>query len=77
VAVRWLARCGLAARPELVLPTNGNTAAMTVALMTAANPGDLVVTEELGHHTLPPLTRYLGLRLAGLEVDARASCPRP
>jgi DNA-binding transcriptional MocR family regulator len=75
VAVRWLAHCGLAARPELVIPTNGNTAAMTVAMMTAAKPGDLVVTEELGHHTLPPLARYLGLRLAGLEVDGEGILP--
>jgi DNA-binding transcriptional MocR family regulator len=74
-AVRWLSRCGLAAAPELVLPTNGNTSAMTVALMTAANPGDLVVTDELGHHTLPTLTRYLGLRLAGLPVDAEGVLP--
>jgi DNA-binding transcriptional MocR family regulator len=75
VGLRWLARCGVAARPEVVLPTNGNTAAMTVALMTAANPGDLVVTEDLGHHTLPTLTRCLGLRLAGLETDAEGVTP--
>jgi DNA-binding transcriptional MocR family regulator len=75
VGLRWLARCGISARPEVVLPTNGNTSAMTVALMTAANPGDLVVTEELGHHTLPTLTRYLGMRLAGLETDAEGVRP--
>ena len=75
VAVRWLRRCGLSVTPEMILPTNGNTAAMTVALMTAANPGDLVVTEELGHHTLPTLTRYLGLRIAGLAVDEEGVTP--
>ena len=68
-AVRWLRRCGVTAAPENVLPTNGNTPAMTVALMAASAPGDLVLTDELGHHTLPTLTRYLGLRLAGLPVD--------
>jgi DNA-binding transcriptional MocR family regulator len=73
--VRWLSLCGLATRPELVLPTNGNTSAMTVALMTAASPGDLVVTEEYGHHTLPPLARYLGVRLAGLAVDDEGVIP--
>jgi DNA-binding transcriptional MocR family regulator len=75
VAVRWLQRCGVTAAPENVLPTNGNTPAMTVALMTAAAPGDLVLTEELGHHTLPTLTRYLGLRLAGLAVDSEGVTP--
>ncbi|HMR52373.1 MAG TPA: PLP-dependent aminotransferase family protein [Amaricoccus sp.] len=74
-SVRWLERCGLAVPPDRVLPTNGNTVAMTVALMTAAAPGDLVVTEELGHHTLPPLARYLGLRLAGLPVDREGVLP--
>ncbi|WP_233417164.1 MocR-like ectoine utilization transcription factor EhuR [Halovulum marinum] len=66
---RWLALCGLTAPPSAVVPTNGGTAAMTVALMTAAHSGDLVVAEEIGHHTLRPLTRYLGLRLRGLETD--------
>jgi DNA-binding transcriptional MocR family regulator len=74
-ALRWLARCGLPTRAELVLPTNGNTSAMTVALMSAAVPGDLVVTEEMGHHTLPPLAQYLGLRLAGLAVDGEGVVP--
>ncbi len=75
VGVRWLARCGLRTEPGNVLPTNGATSAMTVALMTAANPGDLVVTEELGHHTLSALTRYLGLRLMGLDVDGEGVTP--
>lgn len=67
--LKWLARCGITANPEAILLTNGNTSAMTVALMTAANPGDLVVTEQVGHHTLKPLARYLGLRLEGLRLD--------
>jgi DNA-binding transcriptional MocR family regulator len=68
-AVTWLQRCKLETRADLVLPTNGSTPAMTVALMTAAAHGDLVVTEEIGHHTLKALTHYLGLRLAGLACD--------
>jgi len=75
VGLRWLSGCGVGALPEQVLPTNGNTSAMTVALMAAASPGDLIVTEELGHHTLPSLTRYLGLRLGGLEVDTDGVVP--
>lgn len=75
LGLRWLARCGVGAPEERVVLTNGNTSAMTVALMTAAKPGDLVATEELGHHTLPTLARYLGLRLAGIEVDAEGIVP--
>jgi DNA-binding transcriptional MocR family regulator len=74
-AVGWLQRCGLQTRPELVLPTNGNTPAMTIALMAAASQGDLVVTEEFGHHTLKALTHYLGLRLAGLACDTEGIKP--
>ena len=48
----WLRDCGVSADPSRVIPTNGATSAMTVALMTATSPGDLVVTEILGHHSL-------------------------
>ncbi|MBC7281883.1 PLP-dependent aminotransferase family protein [Hoeflea sp.] len=74
-AEKWLARCGLVPGSQGLLMTNGNTAAMTIALMTAAGVGDLIVTEELGHHTLKALTRYLGLRIQGLETDAQGIVP--
>ncbi|MCV0424239.1 MAG: PLP-dependent aminotransferase family protein [Roseibium sp.] len=71
----WLELCGLRPHAQSLLLTNGNTSAMTVALMTVANPGDLILTEELGHHTLKPLTRYLGLRLRGLTIDEEGIVP--
>ena len=71
----WLLGCGLELDAERLLPTNGNTSAMTVALMTAAVPGDLVATEAMGHHTLPSLTATLGLRLAGLAMDQDGVLP--
>ncbi len=74
-SLKWLRRCGLDGPSQAVLLTNGNTSAMTVALMTTAIPGDLIVTEELGHHTLEPLTRYLGLRIQGLEIDSQGIVP--
>lgn len=74
-ALPWLQRCGLDTRADLVLPTNGATAAMTVALMTAAPPGSTVATEVLGHHTLKALTRYLGLKLTGLPCDDQGILP--
>tara|TARA_R110002020_G_scaffold18929_3_gene65334 strand:+ start:2823 stop:4211 length:1389 start_codon:yes stop_codon:yes gene_type:complete len=74
-AAKWLALCGLVPGTQGLLMTNGNTSAMTIALMTAANAGDLIVTEELGHHTLKALSRYLGLRVQGLEVDAEGIVP--
>lgn len=74
-ARRWLAGCGLDVPADVIIPTNGNTSAMTIALMTAAIPGDLVVTEELGHHTLKSLTSALGLRLSGLAIDGEGIVP--
>lgn len=76
-AVRWLARCGVAARPDLVIPTNGSTSAMTVALMAATAPGDQVICEAMSHHTLKALTGALGLRLTGLPADANGLLPEP
>ncbi len=74
-AVGWLGGCGLEAEQDQVLPTNGCTAAMTIALMTAALPGDLIATEEMGHHTLASLTNTLGLRLTGLAMDQEGILP--
>lgn len=74
-AAKWLTRCGLVPGAQGLLMTNGNTSAMTIALMTAAGSGDLIVTEELGHHTLKALSRYLGMRVQGLETDPEGIVP--
>jgi DNA-binding transcriptional MocR family regulator len=71
----WLDRCGIPITTQGVLLTNGNTSAMTTALLTACKPGDLVVAAELTHHTLKPLAQYLGLRIQGLEIDDEGITP--
>ncbi|WP_413205214.1 PLP-dependent aminotransferase family protein [Rhodospirillum sp. A1_3_36] len=71
----WLEHCGVERGSGGLILTNGNTASMTIALMTACNQGDLVVAEEMGHHTLKALTGYLGLRLEGLPVDGEGLLP--
>ncbi|KPB00811.1 PLP-dependent aminotransferase family protein [Ahrensia marina] len=71
----WLSLCGIKNQDQVIIPTNGNTSAMTVALMSVARSGDLIVTEKMGHHTLPALCRSLGLRLAGLEMDEQGIIP--
>ena len=75
IALDWLAECGLEVDPEQVLPTNGCTAAMTVALMRVTKPGDLLVTEAMGHHTLCALSSALGLRITGLATDGEGILP--
>jgi len=69
VGISWLELCGLKVRPDGFLITAGVTPAMTTALTTVLHPGDLLVTEEIGHHTLTALATYLGLRLKGLAAD--------
>ena len=69
VAVDWLKLCGLDASPQNVTLTNGATGGMTVALVSVAPPGSTVATEAIGHHTLVPLARYLGVNLEGLPID--------
>lgn len=74
-ASTWIASGGVDAHPARIVPTNGNTSAMSLALQTVTVPGDLVVTEELGHHTLTSLTSVLGLRLHGLAIDEEGIVP--
>lgn len=74
-AAQWLDRCGVDMTDHSLLMTNGNTSAMTVALMTVAGCGDLIVTEDLSHHTLKALTRYLGLKVQGLKTDGEGVMP--
>ncbi|MBM9593956.1 MocR-like ectoine utilization transcription factor EhuR [Roseitranquillus sediminis] len=74
-ALPWLARCGVRTRGDLVLPTNGSTPAIAAAVAAATSPGDCVVTEALGHHTLRGLCLGQGLRLAGLPLDAEGVLP--
>lgn len=75
VAVEWLARCGLSVSPLNVNLTNGATSGMTVALMSVAPPGSTVATEMVSHHTLVPLSSYLGIHLEGLPIDEDGMIP--
>jgi DNA-binding transcriptional MocR family regulator len=75
VAVEWLRGCGVDVSPQNVSLTNGATAGMTVALMSVAPPGSTIATEAIGHHTLVPLARYLGLHLEGLAIDGDGLVP--
>ncbi|MBP1842978.1 DNA-binding transcriptional MocR family regulator [Rhizobium petrolearium] len=75
VATEWLARCGLDVSPLNVSLTNGATSGMTTALMSVAPPGSTVATEVVSHHTLVPLSTYLGLHLEGLAIDEEGMIP--
>ncbi len=74
-AVRWLARLGVAARPEQVVLTNGCAHALTVALATLTEPGDGVATEALTDHGLISLASVLHFRLVPLAIDDHGIVP--
>lgn len=74
-ALNWLALCGIEPDTQYVVPTNGNTSAMTIAMMTAVSPGGVMLTEDLSHHTLKPLCDYLGLTLRGVAMDDEGMVP--
>jgi DNA-binding transcriptional MocR family regulator len=75
VAAEWLARCGVDISPLNINVTNGATSGMTVALMSVAPPGSTIATEAISHHTLVPLSTYLGLHLEGLPIDRDGMIP--
>lgn len=74
-AAEWLSHCGLDVSPLNISVTNGATAGMTTALMSVAPPGSTVVVEAISHHTLVPLSTYLGLHLEGVSVDEQGMLP--
>jgi DNA-binding transcriptional MocR family regulator len=75
-AASWLERCGVVVtNQDNVLPTNGATPAITTALLTALRPGDILATEAIGHHTLRPLARHLGIVLRPIPLDEEGMNP--
>lgn len=76
VGVEWLARCGVETSPLNVGITNGATSGMTVALMSVAPPGSTLAVEAVSHHTLVPLSTYLGIHLEGIAVDREGMIPQ-
>ncbi len=75
MAASWLARCGMVVPAQRILITNGTTPAMFVALLTVAQPGDVIATEAATCHTLKPAAQHLHLRLKGIACDAQGMDP--
>ncbi|PWR20169.1 PLP-dependent aminotransferase family protein [Zavarzinia aquatilis] len=65
----WLRRSGVEVTPDRVLVTAGCQNAQTIALMTVARPGDILLTEALAYPGLTSLARRLGLTLEPVAID--------
>ncbi|HEY9163130.1 MAG TPA: PLP-dependent aminotransferase family protein [Magnetovibrio sp.] len=74
-SVEWLKLCGLDVMPSSVLVTDGATPALTTALITAAREGTTLLVEDITHHTILPLARYLGIKVVPLAMDAMGALP--
>lgn len=74
-AARWLRQMGLAADPADVTIVSGAQHAVSVALLTSARAGDIVLTEELIDPSTRLLLGALGLGVRGLEMDSEGIRP--
>ncbi|MCF4165379.1 PLP-dependent aminotransferase family protein [Zavarzinia compransoris] len=71
----WLKRAGVQVTPDRVLVTTGCQNAQTIALMTVARPGDILLTEALAYPGLTSLARRLGLTLEPVALDESGMRP--
>lgn len=74
-AVEWLGRRGIPAALDQLVICNGAAHGILLALATVADPGDVVVTDELTDHGVILLANMLHLRLKPLPVDAQGILP--
>ncbi|WP_018236199.1 PLP-dependent aminotransferase family protein [Ensifer sp. BR816] len=75
IAVEWLRLCGLETNEKTIHLTNGGTPALTVAFITACQPGAAIATEATGLHVMLPLASYLGLKVHGVPIDDNGIIP--
>ena len=65
----WLSRSGLEVDPDRIVITSGAQHGAAVVLATIAQPGDLVLAEEVTYAGIKALASLLHLRLRGLPMD--------
>ncbi|MDD3444067.1 MAG: PLP-dependent aminotransferase family protein [Zavarzinia sp.] len=71
----WLRRAGVEVTPDRVIVTAGCQNAQTIALMTVARPGDVLLTEAQAYPGLTSLARRLGLALEPVALDEEGMRP--
>jgi DNA-binding transcriptional MocR family regulator len=73
----WVARrLGAPVAPERIVICGGAQHALTVCLLSLANPGDIVATEALTYPGFRALAEQLHLRVEGVEIDEHGIRPR-
>jgi len=72
---QWLSRFGIVAPPDDVVVCAGVHQAMTIALLTATKPGDLIVCDHLTYMGIKQIAVMHQRRLEGLPMDAHGMIP--
>ncbi len=73
---RWLARFGLTAAAEDVIPVHGTQGGLTAVLSTLARPGETLLVEDLTWPGVHYIARRHGLRLVSVTGDGDGLCPQ-
>ncbi|BBK40148.1 transcriptional regulator [Allostella vacuolata] len=71
----WIGRSGLSVRAEDVAVTAGGQHAIVVCLAAVAASGDTVLVENLTYPGVKAAAALLGLKLAGVAIDAHGLVP--
>ena len=73
--VEWTKRFGIETSPDRIVVCAGTQHALTVSLMSMAEPNDLILTDELTYAGMRSVANHLHLRLAGVKMDRRGMLP--
>jgi DNA-binding transcriptional MocR family regulator len=71
----WIARRGFAVPSERVIVCAGAQHGLTIALMTLARAGDVILSEAFTFYGLKGIADLLGLRLEGVAMDGEGMMP--
>ena len=72
---RWLAHGDFTPNLDQVLCVNGGQHGLLCALMALLRAGDTLVTEQLTYPGLLTTTRFLGIKLLGIDMDEEGLIP--
>jgi DNA-binding transcriptional MocR family regulator len=71
----WLRRRGLSTTSDRIIVTGGVHQGISTAILSATEPGDLIVAEKLTYRGLIDVARFLGRRLETIEMDDQGATP--
>jgi DNA-binding transcriptional MocR family regulator len=74
-AAQWLARLGIAERPEQIVMANGAQHGLLATFMAITRPGDTILAERLTYPPLRQMAHHLGLRILGVDLDHEGLVP--